>query len=337
MSCLANRQETVHRVHMDVLSIRHLTRYRYAKPVAFGPHHMMFRPLESFDQHVLESSLKITPAPVELRYVHDVFGNCIGIARFGARARELTFESFIRLEHTPEESLDESTFPHQRRNAYPFAYDPTDIPDLYSSMLRCEEDDGKTLSRWSYRFLEGLPRVDAHYVLTAMTRAIHAEMTYVSRHSGPPQTPLETLRLERGTCRDFAVLMMEAARTLGLAARFVSGYLHVPENPQVAQTRLGGGNTHAWVRVFLPSGGWAEFDPTNGIVGNRDLIRVAIVRDPVQAIPLSGTWSGGSDDYLGMDVEVQVTAEKGPDTAGERATRSNPPQSRQKFAHSSRL
>jgi transglutaminase-like putative cysteine protease len=297
----------------------------------------MFRPLESFDQHVLESSLKITPAPIELRYVHDVFGNCIGIARFGARAKELTFESFNRLEHAPEESLDESIFPEQRRNAYPFAYDPTDIPDLYSSMLRCEDDDRKTLSSWSCRFLQDLPRVDAHHVLAAMTRAIHAEMTYVSRPSGPPQTPLETLRLGRGTCRDFAVLMMEAARALGLAARFVSGYLHIPASPHVAQTRLGGGNTHAWVRVFLPSGGWAEFDPTNGIVGNRDLIRVAIVRDPVQAIPLCGTWSGGSDDYLGMDVEVQVTAEKSPDISRERATRSNSTQSRQSVAHSSRL
>jgi transglutaminase-like putative cysteine protease len=104
--------------------------------------------------------------------------------------------------------------------------------------------------------------------------------------------------------------MMEAVRTLGLAARFVSGYLHIPSRENIASMRRGGGNTHAWVRVFLPNGGWAEFDPTNGLVGNCDLIRVAVVRDPAQALPLSGTWTGAPSDYLGMDVEVQVTAEK---------------------------
>jgi len=177
-------------------------------------------------------------------------------------------------------------------------------------MLRGYRDAHGTLDRWSRRFLQNVPKVDAPHVLTAMTRAIHDELKYVGRSSGPPQTPLETLRLGRGTCRDFAVLMMEAVRTLGLAARFVSGYLYAPAGENVAATRLGGGNTHAWVRVFLPNGGWAEFDPTNGLVGNRDLIRVAVVRDPAQASPLSGTWTGAPSDYLGMDVEVQVTAEK---------------------------
>jgi transglutaminase-like putative cysteine protease len=180
-------------------------------------------------------------------------------------------------------------------------------------MLRGYSDPDRILSNWSRRFLQGLPKVDAANVLAAVTHGIHDELKYVGRQSGPPQSPLETLRLGRGTCRDFAVLMMEAVRSLGLAVRFVSGYLYIPASENVASTRLGGGNTHAWVRVFLPNGGWAEFDPTNGIVGNRDLIRVAVVRDPVQATPLSGTWEGAAGDYLGMDVEVQVTAEQTPD------------------------
>jgi transglutaminase-like putative cysteine protease len=298
---------------MDILTVRHLTRYRYAKPVAFGEHRMMFRPRESFDQHVLESSLSITPKPVDVRYIHDVFGNCIGIARFVTKAKELVFESINRLEHTPEDSLDDPTSPDRGLNSYPFAYHTTDLPDVYSSMLRGYPDPDRILANWSRRFLQVLPKVDAPNVLAAMTRAIHDELKYVGRSSGPPQSPLETLRLGRGTCRDFAVLMMEAVRSLGLAVRFVSGYLYVPASENVASTRLGGGNTHAWVRVFLPNGGWAEFDPTNGIVGNRDLIRVAVVRDPVQATPLSGTWEGAAGDYLGMDVEVHVTAERSPD------------------------
>ncbi len=114
------------------------------------------------------------------------------------------------------------------------------------------------------------------------------------------RTPIRTLRLGSGTCRDFAVLMIEAVRALGFAARFVSGYLYVPERGG----RVGGGATHAWLRVYVPGAGWVELDPTNGIVGNRDLIRVAVARDHRHAVPLHGTWTGFPADSLGMTVEV---------------------------------
>jgi transglutaminase-like putative cysteine protease len=140
-----------------------------------------------------------------------------------------------------------------------------------------------------------------------MTKAIKQEgFNYTGRLAEGCQAPVETLRLRSGSCRDFALLIMEAARALGLAARFVSGYIYVPAD----QSRnLGGGATHAWLQIYLPGAGWMEFDPTNGIVGNRDLIRVAVVRDPSQAIPVSGTWTGAAGDYRGMEVDVKVTAE----------------------------
>ncbi len=100
--------------------------------------------------------------------------------------------------------------------------------------------------------------------------------------------PAETLRLSAGSCRDLALLMIEALRSLGFAARFVSGYLYVPSRDRAAMPRMGGGSTHAWCQVYLPGAGWVEFDPTNAIIGNRDLIRVAVARDPSQAMPLSG-------------------------------------------------
>ena len=115
------------------------------------------------------------------------------------------------------------------------------------------------------------------------------------------------MRVKSGSCRDFAVLMMEAVRSLGLAARFVTGYLYVPEDRR--SERIGGGATHAWLEAYLPGAGWIEFDPTNGIVGNHDLIRVAVARDPRQAVPISGTWTGFPSDHLGMTVEVEVTTE----------------------------
>ncbi|HEY2010790.1 MAG TPA: transglutaminase family protein [Rhizomicrobium sp.] len=291
---------------MNLLTIRHVTRYRYAKPVWFGEHTMMFRPRESFDQHVIRNDLRISPEPTYLRCHHDVFGNCVGVARFGARAAELSFESTVLLEHTPELSLDQPST--SRLNSYPFAYANSDLPDVHSSMMRLYPDSGGQIASWSKSFLQNLKKVDAINVLTAMTHGVHRDFKYVSRRWGPPQSPLETLCQREGTCRDFAVLFMEGARALGLAARFVSGYIFIPKHTN-SSDRQGGANTHAWVRVFLPTGGWIEFDPTNGLVGNRDLIRVAVVRDPYQAITLSGTWEGDAADYRGMDVHVDVESQ----------------------------
>ena len=140
-----------------------------------------------------------------------------------------------------------------------------------------------------------------------MTEAIRQDLAYVAREESGVQEPGKTLRVKSGSCRDFAVLMMEAVRSLGLAAHFVSGYLYVHQG-----RRVGGGATHAWLRVYLPGACWVEYDPTNGIVGNHDLIRVAVARDPRQAVPVSGTWTGFPSDSLGMIVEVEVTAETAP-------------------------
>ena len=140
-----------------------------------------------------------------------------------------------------------------------------------------------------------------------MTMAIKESFTYSRRTDPGTQSPIVTLDTGTGTCRDFALLMMEAARALGFAARFVTGYLYVPSRGRTPN--VGGGATHAWVQIFLPGAGWVEFDPTNGIVGTRDLIRVGIARDPRQAIPLHGTFSGKRGDWLGMEVQVNVTAD----------------------------
>jgi transglutaminase-like putative cysteine protease len=153
-----------------------------------------------------------------------------------------------------------------------------------------------------------------------MNNGIRQSLTYVAREESGIQDPIQTLRLGSGSCRDFAVLMMEAVRSLGLAAQFVSGYLYVPEKGRAG--RVGGGATHAWLRVYLPGAGWVEFDPTNGIVGNHDLIRVAVVRDPRQAVAVSGTWTGFPSDALGMTVEVEVTAEPAANAPRRAAARS---------------
>ena len=124
------------------------------------------------------------------------------------------------------------------------------------------------------------------------------------------QSPIETIELQRGSCRDFALLFIEAARSLGYGARFVSGYLYDPALDGSGAAVQGAGATHAWADIYLPGAGWVEFDPTNALVAGENLIRVAVTRDPSQAIPIGGTFAGEGVTFLGMEVEVTVTAEK---------------------------
>lgn len=298
---------------MPVLTVRHVTTYRYKQPVAFGEHRMMLRPRDSHDQRLLDTKLSITPEPLDIRWVHDVFGNCVAIARFAGRAKELRFESNIRLDHWPSDALDFQIEEYARR--YPFTYGADEMPDLSRSIERQYLDPEHEIDRWARQFLRHDGRSEVTELLAAMTHAVRQNLTYVTREESGIQDPVRTLRLASGSCRDFAVLMMEAVRALGLAAHFVSGYLYVPEDRR--DGRVGGGATHAWLRVYLPGAGWVEYDPTNGIVGNHDLIRVAVVRDARQAVPVSGTWTGFPSDSLGMTVEVEVTAET-PPNAGRR-------------------
>jgi transglutaminase-like putative cysteine protease len=289
---------------MPVLTVRHVTTYRYKQPVAFGEHRMMLRPRDSYDQKLLDTNLEITPEPVDIRWVHDAFGNCVAIARFAGRAQELRFESVIRLEQSSTNVLDFQIEEYAKR--YPFTYGADEMPDLMRSIERQYLDPEHELDRWARQFLRHDGRTETTELLASMTYAIRQTLTYVAREESGIQDPVRTLRLASGSCRDFAVLMMEAVRSLGLAAHFVSGYLYVPEERRGGW--VGGGATHAWLRVYLPGAGWVEFDPTNGIVGSHNLIRVAVVRDPRQAVPVSGTWTGFPSDSLGMTVEVEVTA-----------------------------
>lgn len=290
---------------MPIITVRHITTYSYQQPVAFGEHRMMLRPRDSYDQRLLETRLAITPEPADIRWVHDVFGNCVAIARFAGRAEELRFESVIRLDHSASNVLDFRI--EEYATQYPFTYGAEDMPDLLRLVERQYLDPEHEVDRWAQQFLRHDGRSDTSELLAEMTRAIRRDMTYEAREESGIQDPVKTLRAGSGSCRDFAVLMIEAVRSLGLAARFVSGYLYVPEGR--VRHRVGGGATHAWLEVYLPGAGWVEFDPTNGIVGNHDLVRVAVVRDPRQAIPISGTWTGFPSDHLGMTVEVEVTAE----------------------------
>ena len=291
---------------MTLLTVRHTTTYRYKQPVSFGEHRMMFRPRDSYDQKLLEAWLTIEPEPTGMRWVHDVFGNCVAIAEFGGGpSKVLRFESTIWLDHAPSKAPDFEIEDYAKM--YPFAYAPEELADLASPMTPQYPDPEGAIHRWVRRMLREDGSTDTGLLLMTLTYAFKENFKYERRSEPGTRQPAETLRLGRGSCRDLALLMIEALRSLGFAARFVSGYLYVPnrDGPQ----HVGGGSTHAWCEVYLPGAGWVEFDPTNAIVGNRDLIRVAVARDPSQAIPLSGSYFGEAKDFLDMTVEVKVRAE----------------------------
>jgi len=287
------------------LTVRHVTVYRYRQPVSFGEHRLMFRPRDSHDIRLLSTGLTLSP-PAQVRWLHDVFGNSIALANFESRAPELRLESMFTVDHY---GVTEEIFPiAPYARSMPFSYASEEIPDLGRTIERHYPDPEHKLDAWARRLMDGGAN-DTNALLVAITRAIKDEFAYSTRTQNGVQTPLHTLESGSGTCRDFALLMMEAVRSLGLAARFVTGYLYDPALDGAGAGVVGAGHTHAWVQVYLPGSGWVEFDPTNGLVGGSNLIRVAVARDPSQAIPAQGTYVGLAEDFLEMSVDITVTAE----------------------------
>ncbi len=287
---------------MTSLTIRHVTTYRYRQPVAFGEHRMMLRPRDSHDQRVIEVSLEINPPPSSLRYERDDFGNHIAIAEFAGVATELSFASVVSLVHSPSDAPDPDL--DDAAAIFPVGYDDGEIADLAHCIHRHDTGPDDAVAQWARRFLPVDGQIPALELLTRLSKGIHDGFLYRRRETKGVQAPVETLELGHGSCRDFALLMIDAARSLGLAARFASGYLATM--PNVAPTEAHGA-THAWAQVYLPGTGWIDFDPTSGNVGKASLVTVAVVRDPEQALPLHGTFVGSRADTLGMEVHVSVT------------------------------
>ncbi|MBB3065287.1 MULTISPECIES: transglutaminase family protein [Limibacillus] len=294
---------------MRLLTIRHTTRYSYKKPVRFGPHRMMFRPRDSHDIRVISSGLIIKPQP-ELRWFHDVFGNSVAIATFEEPAEELFVDSMIMVEHYGSSEFEFPLDPAAR--TLPISYSSEEYPDLARTIERQYHDSEKKIDAWARKFRNETGPTDIWILLEQITKQIRNEFQYIPREDEGVQAPLETLARQTGTCRDYALFMMEALRSLGMAARFVTGYLYDPALEGGDNGTVGAGATHAWVQVYLPGPGWVECDPTNGIIGGSNLIRVGVARDPAQALPFSGSYFGDRDDFIEMEAEVTVTTSGAP-------------------------
>lgn len=288
---------------MRKLEIVHRTRYEYSEPVTLGDHRLMFRPRDSHDLRLLQTGLAIEPA-AQVRWIHDPFGNSIAIASFEGSTQALELTSTIQLEHfaaPPELSPIE-----EYARTLPFAYLAEEAPDLLRYVERHYPDPNAEVSTWTKQFLEGEGGADTFATLTRLCKGIQETLKYAMRFEIGTQPPATTLQSGGGTCRDYALLMMEGVRSLGIAARFITGYLYDPALDAAPGEEVAHAYPHAWLEVYLPGAGWVEFDPTNGIIGSERLIRVGVGRDPEQAMPIKGTFTGSADVVVTTAVDVQV-------------------------------
>ncbi len=288
-----------------VYEIAHRTVYRYAQPVRFGEHRVLFRPRESHDLRVLATDLRVTPL-ASIRLIQDLHSNSVALVQPLYPAESLEIVATFTIEHAHTNNLELPVAPSARN--FPFAYADDALIDLAPYLRLHHPDPDGVLAAWARSFVAALGPVETRDVLVAMNEHIKNHFRYQVRHEEGTQPPLRTLALGTGTCRDFALLMMEATRTLGIATRFVSGYLYDPAlDGRAGPAAVGAGTTHAWLQAYLPGAGWVPFDPTNNLLGGTQLIRVGIARHPAQAAPVAGSWFGAPEAYLGMDVQVGIT------------------------------
>ncbi len=285
---------------MISLKIHHKTSYRFNQPVALGPHRLMLRPRENRDLRLISSHVSVTPESV-VTWAQDVFGNAVAIATFQTMTDNLVIDSVSELQ------LDAAAWPVFSIAAsaivYPFRYSDDEWTDLGALTRQQYPDPTGQLRDWARAFVRG-QSTDTLSLLKDLSAGVTSWIRYQSRDDEGTQSPIQTLERGWGSCRDFAVLFADAARSLGFGARIVSGYLYNPDRQNVGSSDAG--STHAWAEVFVPGAGWITFDPTHRSVGGFNLIPVAVVRDIQQAVPVSGNFVG-TDAFAGMSVEVVVT------------------------------
>jgi transglutaminase-like putative cysteine protease len=279
------------------LTITHVTEYRYAVPVTLGPHQLLLRPREGHDVRIESSKLEISPV-AQVKWHRDVFDNSVAVASFTEPADRLSIASEVVIEHYEEAPLDFLVADYAVN--YPFIYGPEERVELSPYEQPAYPNDQDALRDWVNAFGFTPGAIETYALLDKMNRAVVDHFTYVRREEPGVHAPSQTLAERSGSCRDYAALFIEACRYLGLASRFVSGYLHAPA------TEAGNAATHAWAEVYLPGPGWKGFDPTIGEVTGARHIAVAVARHPESVPPVSGSFTGSSEAAPALTVDVRV-------------------------------
>lgn len=280
--------------------IEHRTVYRYSEPVHFGAHRLVLRPREGHDVTVIKHELIIKPT-ASLFWMTDLFGNSIAIAEITEASDRLEILNKIIIERVAGPA-DEAPrlISRPSKSNLPMAYPQMEqaVVDGYIHPVYAE--DQPAVAAWTSAQIQALGTITAIDVVDHLNRSIHSQIRYRRREERGVQTPATTLSLTTGSCRDMATLLMECCRSLGLAARFASGYL------DAAAATAGRGSTHAWVEVYFPDNGWCGFDPTVGGPISPKHVTLGVSSHPRGVMPISGIYDGPPGCFLGMDVAVTI-------------------------------
>lgn len=280
---------------MERFKIIHRTYYNYSNNVDLGTHNLLLRPRENHELRIESFTLNITPKAKILWHL-DVEDNSVAIATFNTATQQLFIESEVIIQQYNESPLDFIVADYAIN--YPFKYLPNDNFILSSYMVLPNEESRILLNNWIYNVYKYSEKIQTYTLLQKLTTYIFKNFTYKVREEEGVQSAKQTLAYGSGSCRDFAFLFMEAVKCLGLATRFVSGYLYAPLMSEQV------GSTHAWAEVYLPGGGWKGFDPTTGNIVGKDHISVAVSRLPDNVPPIAGSFSGIADSTLSVGVWV---------------------------------
>ncbi|MBX9773968.1 MAG: transglutaminase family protein [Xanthobacteraceae bacterium] len=280
---------------MKYIRIIHETAYYYDQPVSFGPHRAMMRPREGHDVRIVRGKVDVEPT-ANIRWLRDIYGNSIAIVTFLAPSEKLSIRSELDVELRDDNPIECLIDPGARM--FPFQYAPEEQIDLISYRLPSYPYDGPKLQEWLRDLYRPGQAVGTLELLERLNTHIFKSLKYAHRDDHGVQLPCDSLARGSGSCRDFAVLMMEAARHWGFGSRFVTGYIQMAEGQH--------GATHAWTEIYIPGAGWHGFDPTNNKLAGNEHISVAVAREQEKASPLAGSWTGPSNAFNRMEVSVQV-------------------------------
>lgn len=282
---------------MRRLKIVHRTYYNFAGAVHLLPHRLLLMPRTGPELRIESSTLDISPAAT-VRWQRDAYDNSVAIASFTTQTTQLAILSEVVVQHYDEAPLDFLVADHAVN--FPFLYDDEERTILQPYLQPPAPRGDDTLDTWVRKFWRPGEAVQSYALLQRLCVGINQGLAYQIREEPGVQTVGETLTRGTGSCRDFAHLFMAAARSLGLATRFVSGYLHAPSS------NYDFGATHAWSEVYLPGAGWKGFDPTIGEMASSKHIAAAVARRSDAVPPVSGSFFGSPGASL--HVGVWVTA-----------------------------
>jgi transglutaminase-like putative cysteine protease len=278
--------------------IIHHTRYHYSQPVFLEPFTVRLRPRCDASQTLRSYRIDVTPSPSGITHCLGLYGNNTETIWFSGLHDNLLIEVHTLVETHRGNPFD-FFVTDPAALILPFEYEPQLARVL--GHYRVRDGNHPHLAAFALEIMQEAGHETIPF-LTLLAEEIYQRLEYMLREHGDPWTPEETLTKGKGSCRDFAMLFIDICRSVGIAARFVSGYC--------ISDAAEGGDMHAWAEVYLPGAGWRGFDPSRGLSVNDDYIAVAAGQLSQDAAPTFGSFRGEAESSLDAEISISVLDRK---------------------------